>query len=651
MGYRCGSIIWYVGHLTQVAFSQHQASLTDLNEKPENAEVSPALRIVKMMEGQAIVNRWLASLNYHVLGLCVILCLITGVILMIRRGTRAFHHGWFLYGKPPRGQVFQPAHTHQHPKSWQAELGVLRQIYGFTFLQNVPLVSNFTFGQLTLSSFFVGMVVILAVLANPAPAHNPRRFGYLAAANIPFLVLFSMKNTPLSLLGKGYEKLNFIHRFIGCVVIVCSLIHGGLMVSLMLQGNISNIRAFYSGCFLGFMLLLVGITAIPAIRRRFYKIFYFIHALGYISVFAGGIYHEKALRPYIICAILLHSLSSGWQVLKWKMHTATLTPLPGKITRVEINGIKTGWKAGHHVRLRVLGGFWQGLQAHPFTIASAPSRSGTETNSLVLYIKAVGSFTTMLYAKAVTVDGFNDVRPVSQNRFSNGSQKNVQLPSDICSSIANQDKKSSLAESTRTVESSDKTCAGSISQMVILDFGLPDGVQVNVHVEGPYGGLGWHGLDEFKDVIICVGGSGISFLVAVVSELVSLAKVGGITKRALVIFTVRDWEVAKYFGHLLTKDVEESSIYGLSLDVRFFVTTKVENPVPLGEIKLRWQRPQLDVLVKEFLMDVGGCQGVGVGACGPPGLMAQVRSSVAMIDLKTAKRVGGISMYFEELGW
>lgn len=57
----------------------------------------------------------------------------------------------------------------------------------------------------------------------------------------------------------------------------------------------------------------------------------------------------------------------------------------------------------------------------------------------------------------------------------------------------------------------------------------------------PYGGVGWHPLDEFQDVIICAGGSGISFLVAAVAELISRAKDGGKTQRALVIFTVRDW--------------------------------------------------------------------------------------------------------------
>ncbi|KNZ53917.1 hypothetical protein VP01_30g10 [Puccinia sorghi] len=664
-GFRCGSTtLWSFGHLAHGAFSQYQAP-----DESAEASVVAAPSMAKMMEGQKIVNQWLASLDYHVLGLCVILGLLVGLMLMIRRGTRAFHCGWFLYGKSPEDTVLRQAHNiTQHSKLSRPQLAVLRQIYGFTFLQNVPFMSTWTFGQLMLSSVFLGMVVILAGLSNPSPAQNPRRFGYLAAANIPFLVLFSMKNSPLALLGKGYEKVkyidhcfsahlnviilasffifNFIHRFIGCVVIACALIHGVLMIPLWSQGMISNARAFYSGCFMGVMLLLVAITAIPVIRRKFYRAFYFVHVMGYMAVFVGGICHERALRPYMLSAISLHLLSSGWQVLKWRMLTATLTPLPGKITRVEINGIKTGWKAGHHVRLRVLGNFWHGLQAHPFTIASAPSTSGAETNSLILYVKAVGSFTTMLYAKAVTVDGFKDLVPLSRNNtVSNGSQAHVQLPSDILQD----ERKYSWVQSTETVYDHDKTPQLNATKLhkVALDLGLPDGVQVNVHVEGPYGGVGWHPLDEFQDVIICAGGSGISFLVAAVAELISRAKDGGKTQRALVIFTVRDWEVAKYFGQLVMKDMGEAATHGLALDVRFFVTGKVDAPIPLGDIKLRWHRPQLDLLVHEFLMDVPGDDQLGVflGACGPSALIAQVRTSVALIDLKTAKRVGGITTH------
>lgn len=224
----------------------------------------------------------------------------------------------------------------------------------------------------------------------------------------------------------------------------------------------------------------------------------------------------------------------------------------------------------------------------------------------------------MLYAKAVTVDGFQDVRP-------------------------------SRPESTAVSSVADEKL--SISQASPFDLGFPDGVQLDVHVEGPYGGVGWRGFDEFKEVIVCAGGSGISFLVGVLSELLSLARHGGATKRALVIYVVREWEVAEYFGKLIMQHMEESKSFGLSLDVRFFVTKKVENAKPLGDIKLRWHRPQLDVLVKEFLMDVTDGQGVSLGACGPPGLMAQVKSSVAVVDFKKAHQVGGIHVHIAEQGW
>lgn len=32
-------------------------------------------------------------------------------------------------------------------------------------------------------------------------------------------------------------------------------------------------------------------------RKKFYKLFYFVHVVGYISIFAGCIYHERTLRP------------------------------------------------------------------------------------------------------------------------------------------------------------------------------------------------------------------------------------------------------------------------------------------------------------------------------------------------------------------
>lgn len=77
-GFRCGSTtLWSFGHLAHGAFSQYQAPDTNGNAESAEASVVAAPSMAKMMEGQKIVNQWLASLDYHVLGLCVIVSMDT----------------------------------------------------------------------------------------------------------------------------------------------------------------------------------------------------------------------------------------------------------------------------------------------------------------------------------------------------------------------------------------------------------------------------------------------------------------------------------------------------------------------------------------------------------------------------------------------
>lgn len=82
-----------------------------------------------------------------------------GIIMMIHRGNSAFRSGWFLYGKVPENKELKPPPAPTRSPSTQARLGVLRQIYNLTFLQNVPLVSKLTICQVALSS--VGVTISL----------------------------------------------------------------------------------------------------------------------------------------------------------------------------------------------------------------------------------------------------------------------------------------------------------------------------------------------------------------------------------------------------------------------------------------------------------------------------------------------------------
>lgn len=80
------------------------------------------------------------------------------------------------------------------------------------------------------------------------------------------------------------------------------------------------------------------------------------------------------------------------------MAHAEIVALPdSQTTVITIPALRDGWRAGQHVRIRIPAlGMTYGLQAHPFTIASAPNGEG-----MVLMCKVVGKWTRHLFDFAV----------------------------------------------------------------------------------------------------------------------------------------------------------------------------------------------------------------------------------------------------------
>ena len=85
------------------------------------------------------------------------------------------------------------------------------------------------------------------------------------------------------------------------------------------------------------------------------------------------------------------------RIFRSRITTAVLLPIPQlDSTRVEISNFNTGWRAGQHIRLRVLSmglGWFGWTEVHPFTIASL-SR-GQE--GIILICKRTGTWTKSLF--------------------------------------------------------------------------------------------------------------------------------------------------------------------------------------------------------------------------------------------------------------
>src|SRR5271168_3927898 len=111
---------------------------------------------------------------------------------------------------------------------------------------------------------------------------------------------------------------------------------------------------------------------------------------GYISLQAY--LHKVEMLPFIYACIGFFAFDHLMRILKSRITTAIIHPIPElDSTRVEISKYNAGWRAGQHVRLRVLssGMGWVGwAEVHPFTIASV----GRGQEGVVLICKKRGTW-------------------------------------------------------------------------------------------------------------------------------------------------------------------------------------------------------------------------------------------------------------------
>ena len=115
--------------------------------------------------------------------------------------------------------------------------------------------------------------------------------------------------------------------------------------------------------------------------------------------------HRPHVLPYILAAVVLYAFDHTVRIARTRYTTAWLTAenaLNGGTTVVNVPSLNAGWRAGQHVRIRVIGDTWFDWlatwfvgRARPFTIATASNSGG-----MSLVIKARGAWTRKLLRMA-----------------------------------------------------------------------------------------------------------------------------------------------------------------------------------------------------------------------------------------------------------
>ncbi|TFK83417.1 incomplete iron reductase [Polyporus arcularius HHB13444] len=555
------------------------------------------------------------------------------------------------YPPPSRYNADSSSYDHQSKEQWGAETDVSHTYVSHADLlrkgstasgrerrrQNVPThmpgVST-TFP--TLAAFLrktirpgltIGKAVILASysaivlyagLFMSNPLSQPVRAGYVALSQLPVVVILGAKNNLVGMLiGFGYERLNYFHRFAGRMFILAANVHAiGYFYSWSIQGTFAKSIAlpkFTWGLVALICADLLLLLSTDFVRQNFYNaVFIPSHTIGGIIMFVALANHYPVCVPYVLVAVGAYGFDRVLRLIKSRVVMARLRPLPDLgMTRVEIPGLNSGWRAGQHVRLRVLSlgmGLRGWAEVHPFTIASVSRCHSGE--GLVLMVKKAGDWTTKLYDLAQRAD-----------------------------------------------------------------YGEANGLggSVQVVVEGPYGGPGHAIFSSFSGAMFVAGGSGITFGLAAVQDLMKKDLEYRSRIRAMeLVWCIQDPTALTPLVPLFSALVVQSQEAYMDLKISVYYTRAPPHPEVLKTFRnlppgltLSPARPKLGQNLKgvvdrasalfsggkERSRGKGSLTGVIVGVCGPSGLGDEVRKAVANFDPDSRKRVGGIELHEEAFGW
>lgn len=196
-------------------------------------------------------------------------------------------------------------------------------------------------------------------------------------------------------------------------------------------------------------------------------------------------------------------------------------------------------------------------------------------------------------------------------------------------------------------------------------------VMARVVLDGPHGGLGWRGLGDV-DLAVCVaGGSGVSFLLGVADEAVRELAEGSQLTAVRLVWILRDLgasastrarardgadpasscrphaetyeAIASLFRPLLSDRIT-LALYLSTASTADSDDFALPSPPPSESHVTLHGQPHLDALLSQTINAerFQPTRGVRVLACGPAGLVKDVRSAVGRLGVRRRVRWGGV---------
>lgn len=240
-----------------------------------------------------------------------------------------------------------------------------------------PLGTN---GQLLAGiSWTAWLFVLCAVQTSEDYMHLTKRFGIVAVSQLPLHYLLSWKSawSPVALLsGSSWEELNRIHQVLGRIITLFLVLHASFYLNYFILEGVLSKAVVRPVVILGLLMiisfLLLGSTALSAVREKNYRLFFLVHICVASFVLPALWFHVSHARIYVLETLTVVIVGRVLRFLSRKTATAMFTEIGPEMLEVSIpkSQLRRSWREGQHVYLSPASSY---LLANPFTIASAPS--------------------------------------------------------------------------------------------------------------------------------------------------------------------------------------------------------------------------------------------------------------------------------------
>ncbi|KAF0713041.1 Aste57867_4549 [Aphanomyces stellatus] len=247
--------------------------------------------------------------------------------------------------------------------------------------------------------------------------------GFVGLFNMVFLALPASRHSFwMEWLNIPFARGVKYHRWLGIATITTLLAHTGLFVAYYIRANASLAMLFpcfdcniaktgkdnwvnFFGLLSMLCMVIMGLTSLPIVRRKYYSVFYATHFLFIPATFLA-VLHWGPITYFLFATIVLYLVnriySSATVAAPVSLdHAVALT----QVTHLTVH-CAAGYTPGDAVWLKVPA--LSKTQWHPFSVASTPLHT---PGRLTLYIKCLGKWTSGLHTYIQACEAKN-VQPI-----------------------------------------------------------------------------------------------------------------------------------------------------------------------------------------------------------------------------------------------